>query len=111
MQVDPTFASIQYFMQDGALPHYTLIVSEYLDRHFGHWICRHGFVEWPARLGDLTLCDFFLWGALKDCDFAKKPRSILQLMVSIEEEFYSFCEQKDILLRTCRTVATHWDHA
>ncbi len=76
MQVDPTLARIQHFMQDSALLPYTLIVCGYLGRHFINWICRHGVVEWPARSCDLTLSDFFLWGALKDRDFDKKKHEL-----------------------------------
>ena len=37
-----------------------------LDRQFpGHWIGRHGPVEWPPRSPDLTALDFYLWGHLK----------------------------------------------
>ncbi len=49
MQVDQALARIQRFILDDTLPHYMLIVREYLDRHFGDWIGRCGVVEWPAR--------------------------------------------------------------
>ncbi|XP_050307733.1 uncharacterized protein LOC126744391 isoform X2 [Anthonomus grandis grandis] len=54
------------FQEDGAPPHYTLFVREYLDRTFpGRWIGRRGAIEWPPRSPDLSPLDFFLWGHLK----------------------------------------------
>jgi hypothetical protein len=51
------------FQQDGAPPHWGLIVRECLDRVFpGRWIGRGGPVSWPPRSPDLTPPDFFLWG-------------------------------------------------
>ena len=36
------------FFQDGAPPHFSLIVRKWLDEHFPmRWIGRHGPVEWP----------------------------------------------------------------
>lgn len=54
------------FQQDGAPPHYSLPVREYLNNRFpGRWIGRRGPMEWPARSPDLTPLDFFLWEHLK----------------------------------------------
>ncbi|XP_066141312.1 uncharacterized protein [Euwallacea fornicatus] len=57
-----------WFMQDGAPPHYTLNVRQYLNNTFPRrWIGRGNDapVQWPPRSPDLTPCDFFLWGFLK----------------------------------------------
>lgn len=49
------------FQQDGAPPHYTLEVRQFLDGHFpGRWIGRRGPIEWPPRSPDLTPLDFFV---------------------------------------------------
>ncbi|EFN69121.1 hypothetical protein EAG_14837, partial [Camponotus floridanus] len=54
------------FMHDGAPPHYTGIVREYLTNNFGNkWIGRGGPIPWPARSPDLNPLDFFFWGHLK----------------------------------------------
>lgn len=52
-----------WWQQDGAPPHYALIVREWLDEWFPRmWIGRRGPIEWPARSPDLTPPDVFLWG-------------------------------------------------
>lgn len=56
-----------WFQHDGAPPHYSRIVREYLDAEFGNrWIGRGGPIPWPARSPDLTKPDFFLWGFVHD---------------------------------------------
>lgn len=58
--------SNHYFQHDGAPPHYTRAVREYLDSRYGQmWIGRGGPVSWPARSPDLTPLDFYLWGEVK----------------------------------------------
>lgn len=55
-----------FFMQDGARPHITVDVRNYLGTVFDNRTigerCGH---HWPARSPDLTPCDFFLWGWMK----------------------------------------------
>lgn len=83
------------WMQDGAPPHFALIVREWLDRHFpGRWLGRRGPHEWPARSPDLTPCDFFLWGWAKEEVYRTKPRTldeledrIRQVLGNIPQEF------------------------
>lgn len=48
------------FQQDGAPPHYTVQVRQFLNERFpGRWIGRRGAIEWPARSPDLNPLDFF----------------------------------------------------
>jgi len=55
-----------YFQNDGAPPHYTRHVSEYLHESFpNRWLGHGGPVAWPARLPDLTPLDYYLWGNMK----------------------------------------------
>ena len=60
------------FQQDGAPPHWSLNVREFLNTNLpNRWIGRAGqddnvFCKWPPRSPDLTVCDFFLWGYVKD---------------------------------------------
>ena len=82
-------------MQDGAPPHFAIVVREWLNAHFpGRWIGRRGPHEWPARSPDLTPCDFFLWGWLKEQVYSTKPTTLEELegrirevMTSIPQEF------------------------
>ena len=42
--------------------------------------------EWPPRSLDLTPCDFFLWGYLKDKVYTTPPQNIQGLRNRIEHE-------------------------
>lgn len=76
------------FMQDGAPPHFSLSVRQWLDAHFpGRWLGRRGPHEWPARSPDLTPCDFFLWGWAKEEVYRTKPRTLDELEDRIREVF------------------------
>ena len=62
------------FMQDGAPAHTTLRVRAFLrgvfgPRTIGYRLNQH----WPARSPDLTPCDFFLWGYVKDELYKRYP--------------------------------------
>ncbi|CAF4233993.1 unnamed protein product [Rotaria sp. Silwood2] len=92
-----------YFQHDGAGAHYAIAVREWLDEIFSdHWIGRRGPFDWPARSPDLTPCDFFLWGYLKDIVFKKPPATLMELQQSIEEA----CEQvtEEMCRKACRSV-------
>ena len=60
------------FQQDGAPPHWHLAVCNFLNERLpNRWIGRAGqsdqvFFKWPPRSPDITVCDFFLWGYVKD---------------------------------------------
>ncbi|PNF28849.1 hypothetical protein B7P43_G04437 [Cryptotermes secundus] len=60
------------FQQDGAPPHWHLIIRCFLNESLPQrWIGRMGNEDlalqfWPPRSPDLTPCDFFLWGFVKD---------------------------------------------
>ena len=58
-----------------------------------HVIPRGGNVPWPARLPDLSACDYFLWGYLKSRIFISKPRTIAEVRQSIKEEVAAIPEQ------------------
>ena len=54
------------FQQDGAPPHYSLRVRQFLNENLdGRWIGRRGPIEWPARSTDRTPCDYWLWAYLR----------------------------------------------
>lgn len=75
------------FQQDGAPPHFALIVRDWLNAHFPNkWIGRRGPVEWPPRSPDLTPLDFFLWGHLKSVVYSTRPRNIQELKERIQNE-------------------------
>ena len=54
------------FQQDGAPPHWGLVVRQFLNDTFPErWIERDGPIPWPPRLPDITPLDFFLWDYVK----------------------------------------------
>ena len=54
------------FQQDGAPPHWKTEVRDFLDQWLpNHWIGRGGPTAWPPNSPDLTPCDFFLWGFIR----------------------------------------------
>lgn len=56
-----------WFQLDGAPPHFTRNVQQWLNINFPHrWIGRGGPVPWPPRSPDLTPLDFFFWGYIKN---------------------------------------------
>ena len=79
-----------WFMQDGALPHRTNEVLDFLDEHFPNRVlglgCRGKGIDWPPYSPDLNPCDFFLWGYLKDKVYAAKPATIEELKAAITRE-------------------------
>jgi hypothetical protein len=92
-----------YFQHDGAGAHYAVTVRAWLDEKFpDRWIGRRGPFEWPARSLDLTPCDFFLWGYLKDIVFQKPTTKIMELKESIEEA----CKQvtEEMCRKVCRSA-------
>jgi len=55
-----------WIQQDGAPPHNSCIVREFLQRQFPEkWIGTNGPLLWPPRLPDLTPLAFFYGGTLK----------------------------------------------
>lgn len=81
----------KFYQQDGAPAHYSNVCRRILDEHLpGRWIGRRGPIEWPPRSPDLTVCDFFLWGALRDRVYARLPRNVRELATCIREEITSF---------------------
>lgn len=60
-----------WFQLDGAPPHYSADVRDWLNHNFpDRWIERGGPVAWPPRSPDLNPLDFFLWGFLKERAYA-----------------------------------------
>ncbi|GBL75274.1 hypothetical protein AVEN_194499-1 [Araneus ventricosus] len=69
LQGEEIFANFLQACSDGAPPHWSTIVHDFLNRELPHrWIGRTGLddvplLPWPP---DLTPCDFFLWSYVKD---------------------------------------------
>ena len=74
----------------------------------GLWIGRRELFDWPARLPDLTPCDFFLWKYLKDIVFKKPCISIMQLQNRIREACAGIT--KAICRKICHSVTQRLRH-
>ena len=69
-----------WFMQDGAPPHFSLPVRQYLNEHFPHrWIGRGSEFVWPPRSPDLNPLDFSIWSQMKDMVYKDTINSIEEL--------------------------------
>lgn len=83
-----------YFQQDGAPPHNSRIARNYLQNRFQErLITTHGPVRWPPRSPDLTPCDFFLWGHLKNRVYSTQPTTLHELEVKIRRAFQDITPQ------------------
>ena len=85
----PTFSSLPnnnqfFFMQDGAPPHWSTIVRDWLNEKLpNRWIGRGADtdlnIKWPPRSPDLTPCDFFLWEYIKSKVYDSQPNNMDEL--------------------------------
>lgn len=88
------------FMHDGAPPHFGKKVCLWLNRTFPYrWIGREGSkkkqqqryqppIIWPPYSPDLTPCDYFLWGYVKDLVYRNGvPADLEELQERIETIF------------------------
>ena len=76
-----------WFQQDGAGPHFAIIVRNWLNDNFpDRWIGRSGPVAWPPRSPDLSPLDFFFWGYLKSRVYINRPRTLVELKDAIVRE-------------------------
>ena len=85
-----------YFQQDGATCHTSNESMAKIESFFDDWIISKAL--WPPRYPDLSLPNFFLWGALKGKAYANKPRTIQELENNIQREIAAISE--DVLEAT-----------
>lgn len=102
-----------YLQQDGAPPHFGLIVRHWLNNNMPHrWIGRGGPFDlnfpWPPRSPDLTVCDFFLWGYIKERVYARgMPATLQELRDAIQEECAAV--PAEMCARACRSVTSRYE--
>ena len=75
-------------------------------RMYGNtWVVALGYdLEWPPRSPDLTPCDFFLWGYLKNKVFSTPTQDIDVLCQRITDTFNELRQQPDFVRRAVRTM-------
>ena len=110
-QIDSFNNGEMFFQQDGAPPHWSRVMCDWLDATFPYsWIGRGGPISWPARSPDLTPLDYWLWGDMKHRVYATRPGSLDELRQRIVDEANKItaetCYNKALLdfsrrLRTC----------
>lgn len=114
------------FQQDGAPPHWHNAVREWLNVTLpDRWIGRKGpndraCYAWPPRSPDLTPCDFYLWGFIKDrvyvpplpADLHELQNRIEAAVATITEDtLLNVWEELSYRLDVCRvTNGAHIEH-
>lgn len=90
---NPQFQTM-VFQQDGAPPHWTLAVRQFLNQTFPQrWIGRDSpFSHWPPRSPDMTPMDFFLWGFLKSKVYTQQILTLEELKQRIDAAFEEVTE-------------------
>ncbi|KAJ8964882.1 hypothetical protein NQ317_001310 [Molorchus minor] len=90
-----------HFQQDGAPPHNSRAVSDYLNQIFPNkWIGTHGPIRWTPRSPDSTPMDYFLWGYLKDKVYQTSLTDLEELKNRIGNE----CEALNVQLLRSVTI-------
>ncbi len=80
-----TFKSLT-FQQDGATPHCSMRVLSLLSSKFHERVLsRRTNQPWPPRSPDLTPCDYYLWGRLKEQVYRVPLHSLEELQERISE--------------------------
>lgn len=81
-----------YFQQDGAPPHTANVTLRRLNEVFPERVISTGI--WPPRSPDLSALDFYLWGAVKEAVYKKKPRNLEELQNEISEHIRNISERE-----------------
>lgn len=89
-----------WFQQDGATPHRTQENLDQIAHVFGHRILgldanrkTGGGIDWPSSSPDLNVCDFFLWGYLKDRVYKTPLGNVDELAQRIIDEIGAINEE------------------
>ena len=86
-----------YFQHDGAPPHYTRHVRDYLNESFpNRWLGRGGPVARSPRSPDITPLDYYLWGHMKTLVYETKVNSRAAMRDRIFGAAEHICNHPDI---------------
>ena len=97
-----------WWAQDGAPPHTLVMVRNLLVEMFqDSVIALHHYPEWLARSPDLTPCDFFLWGYMKNKVFSTPPATVEVLRERIQQEFDELRRNRAMMRRAVRHMEKH----
>ncbi|KAJ4452286.1 hypothetical protein ANN_03805 [Periplaneta americana] len=81
-----------WFQQDSATAHTAANSMHELRSVIGDRIISRGF--WPPRSPDLSSCDFYLWGTLKDKVYASNPHTLQELKDNITREIQAISQHE-----------------
>ena len=96
-----------YFQHDGAPPHYTIRVREFLNEIFpNRWLGRGGPVAWPPRSPDLTPLDCYIWGHMKTLVYETKVDSKAAAQHIKNHPHNSSSANESLLIRAENCIAT-----
>lgn len=88
-----------WLQMDGAPPHFSRMVREFLNEQFpDKWIGRGRPIPWPSRSPALTSPDFFLWGYIKNVVFKDAPTTKEDMMERIRNACRAI--PREVLLKT-----------
>jgi hypothetical protein len=74
----------KYYQHDGAPPHFSQVVRQYLNHKFrNRWIGRGGAQNWPPRSPDLNQLYYQVWGYMKAIVYAHKVNTRQELLQRI----------------------------
>lgn len=92
------------YQHDGCPAHFYRGVRQWLDENYPlRWIGRGGPTPWPARSPDLTPCDFYLWGHMKDLVYpANQPATSVE---ELRQRILAAAEQIKTSISTRATVS------
>lgn len=95
-----------YFQMDGAPPHYSANVRNFLNRKYPQrWIGRNGPIHWPARSPDLTPLDFYLWGHMKQLVYATTSTTREELITKIHQAAEEIKNSERVLRTVTQSVS------
>jgi len=96
-----------WWFQDGAPAHRTRVVIAQLTQSFQHRVVAlNQPIEWPPRSPDLTPCDFFLWGWLKNKVYVTPPRNIADLRQRIVFHTNELKRNPNFVINSVRAMRT-----
>ena len=94
-----------WWAQDGAPAHRLIAVRNLILQKFERRVVALNTPrEWPPRSPDLTPCDFFLWGYLKQKVFRTPPVSLVDLRTRIVNEFNQLRTKPNFLRKAVREM-------
>jgi len=97
--------SQMYVQHDGAPPHYTWHVRDYLNESFPNcWLGCGGPVTWPPRSPDLMPLDYYLWGHMKKLVYETKVDSRAALCDRIFGAAEHICNHPEIIASATQSL-------